>query len=61
MGYRLEPDTVRKLALDLIREECAWDFGDQGDVYYIKASMYNCGVTEMMDKVIEAIEELNKA
>ena len=61
MGYRLEPDTVRKIALDLMEDGNGWEFGGVDDICYIKTLMYNMGVQEMTRKVIEAIEELKKA
>ena len=61
MGYRLESDTVRKIAMELMCESNGWEFGGIDDMSYIKAVMYNTGVQEMANKVIEAIEELKKA
>ena len=59
-GYRLEPDAVRKIAMDLMFEVNPWDYGDHDDIGYLKASMYNIGVMEMAKQVIEAIEELKR-
>lgn len=61
MGYRLESDTVREIALSMMTEVTAWDYADQGDAGYIKTAMYNQGIMDMANRVIEAIEELKKA
>ena len=61
MGYRLESDTVRKIALDLIDTSCEWDFGGTEDISYLKTTMYNAGIRDMMKEVIKAIEELKKS
>ena len=61
MGYRLESDVVRKIAMDLMRESNGWEFGGVDDIFYIKTVMYNTGVQEMAEKVIEAIEELKRS
>ena len=61
MGYRLESDTVRKIALELMGDFNPWEYGGADDIGYLKASMYNVGVYEMANKVIETIEELKRA
>ena len=57
---KLETDTVRKIALDLMDDSCEWDFGGADDISYMKLTMYNAGIREMAKEVIKAIEELEK-
>ena len=61
MGFRLEPENVRKAALDIMAEASPWDFNGADDIGYLKLAMYNEGVMEMANKIIEIIEELKKA
>ena len=61
MGYRLESDAVRKIALELMGDFNPWEYDGPEDIGYLKASMYNIGVYEMAQKVIQAIEELKRA
>ena len=60
MGYRLEPDKVREIAMSLMRNIEPWDYGKPDDVGYLKAAMYNKGILDLADEIIIAIEELKK-
>ena len=61
MGYRLEPDKVREIAMELMFGINPWDYGGPEDAGYLKAAMYNIGVMEMAREIIKAIEELKHA
>lgn len=63
MGFKLEADTVRKIAMSLVKENSsfAWECDKPDDVGYIKVAMYNAGVTDLAEEIIAAIEELKKA
>ena len=61
MGFRLEPENVRKIAMDLIREASPWDYDGADDIGYLKLAMYNAGIMDMANEIIKAINELKKA
>lgn len=55
MDCRLEPDKVREIAMNLMRTIDPWDYGKSDDVGYLKAAMYNAGVIDLVDEIINAI------
>ena len=62
MGFRLEQDNVRKIALDLMQDgSTPWEYGGADDIGYLKLTMYNTGVMDMANEIIKAIEELKRA
>lgn len=61
MGYRLEPDKVREIAMELMSYITPWEYGGPEDAEYLKTAMYYTGVMEMAREIIKAIEELKHA
>ena len=61
MGFRLEPDKVREIAMEMMQDVNPWDYGGPDDVGYFKAAMYNMGILELASEIVKAIEELKNA
>lgn len=61
MGYRIEPDKVREIAMSLMRTIDPWDYGKPDDVGYLKTAMYNKGIIDLADEIVIAMESLKKA
>ena len=61
MGVRLEPDTVRKIALELMIECNPWEIENDDAIMHLKYLMYDTGVMDMANNIIQAIEKLQNA
>ena len=57
MGVQIDADSVRKIALDMMRDLSPWEYCDTDQISYLKLAMYNAGIFDLADEIIKAIEK----